>query len=103
MLISDLDILKNYESAAPPSLTSATEVTNYIYIENMVSIDESNMQFSVTLNLICNWVDSRIAYTNTTSTLPSLDVTSYISRIWYPRVQITDNVKDEGKNMDIKM
>lgn len=97
MLASHIDLLKNYESGLPPSMTSPTEITNYIYVENMVSIDESNMQFSVTLNLISNWVDSRLAYTNTSSTLASLDVTSYISKIWYPRVQITDNVKDEGK------
>ena len=81
----------------PPSFTTPTEITNYIYVENMISIDETNMQFSITLDLVSTWQDSRLAYNSTTSTKASLDMSSYISKIWYPLIQITDNVKDEGR------
>lgn len=86
----------NYESAFPANFPSQTEIKNYVYIQNLVSIDESNMAFSVTLNLISIWVDKRLAYTSTTK--DSLDVSGYLSRIWKPQVQITDNVRDSGKD-----
>jgi hypothetical protein len=87
-------LLKNYESAFPANFPTQTEVKNFVYIENLVSIDESNMAFSVTLDLISVWMDRRLAYTSTTKA--SLDVSGYLNSIWKPQVQITDNVKDSG-------
>lgn len=92
----DIDLVTNYESSVPPSLTTSTEITNYIYVENVISIDETNMQFSVTLDLVSTWIDNRLAYNSTTSSKSSVDMTSYISSVWHPQIQITDNVKDEG-------
>lgn len=89
--------MTNYEVGITPAFPLATNVTNFVYIENTISVDEANMMFSVTLDLITVWMDARLAYADSVSTSPSLDVTSFINSIWKPQVQISDNVKDSGK------
>jgi hypothetical protein len=88
--------LENYEAGFPPGFPGTTKIINYIHIENTISVDETNMLFSLTLDIISIWMDSRLAYSNSISTSASLDVTSSISRIWKPQIQISDNVKDLG-------
>lgn len=88
-------MLANYESSVPPNYPDVTDITNYIYIENIVSVEETSMMFSVTLDLISTWLEPALAYNSTNK--DSLDLTSAMDRIWKPQIQITDNVKDEGK------
>lgn len=83
-----LILLKNIDNS------SQITITNHIYVENLIDTDEPNMQFSVGLDLVSIWMDTRLAYSDSITTKSSLDATSYISDIWHPQIQITDNVKD---------
>jgi hypothetical protein len=81
----------------PPNYPQQTQITNFIYVENTLSIDEKNMVFSVTLDMSSIWLDARLAYADSVTTKSSLDITTNSEQIWKPQIQVTDNVKDEGK------
>ena len=60
------------------------------------------MIFNVIIDLISVWEDATLAYSDTISTKASIDLTKYINKIWTPMIQITDNVKNEGKFWNLK-
>jgi hypothetical protein len=90
-------ILTNYENSVPPNFPQQTQITSFIYVENTLSVDEKNMVFSLTLDMSSIWLDARLAYADSVTPKKSLDITSDEGKIWKPQIQVTDNVKDEGK------
>lgn len=55
------------------------------------------MLISVTLDITLTWMDTKLAYSDATSTKSTMDISSKTKKIWIPQIQVTDNVRDEGK------
>lgn len=91
-----VDLLVNYEGGLPPNYPSQTEVVNHIYVEDTNDEDESNMIFSLMIDLVSVWTDPQLAYSDTISTKSSIDLSDDAYKVWKPQIQITDNVRDEG-------
>jgi hypothetical protein len=87
------DLLADYNSVVPPGYPDVTNVTTSLYIENFVRIDEENMLFSVTLDIINKWTDTNLIYSSTTKA--TLDLSQYMTRVWTPNMQFTKSVRDK--------
>lgn len=94
-------MLTGYENSFPPNFPNQTEINVSVFIENTIGVDEKNMLFSVTMDITSVWMDSRLSYTDAVTKKSSIEITSQMQDIWKPQIQVTDNVKDEGRTENI--
>ncbi|KAL4223141.1 hypothetical protein ACF0H5_016613 [Mactra antiquata] len=85
-------IFASYDKKLPPrqdQVDKQVEVTVNIFVISMYTIDESSMDFSMSVHFRERWLDERLSYNNTNNNITRLELDkSLFDQIWMPDVYI---------------